>query len=219
MTFDRLNARKSLRKRTRPSDQHILPIISSLHEAQSQTQRGPGESTVRRGSLRVGPSSGRPLNSDVVVGIGIVAAVLQESQLKDPSEPSASSNLGLNLSAAAAVRIRVCCLFLQPLPWLGFVLRSVCSCHLFFFTAQSAAASLSPRPGRPLPLTPTPPPPLSTLSTPPPSLRYRELLHFAAQTVSRTESKEDEEEGDGRKYEREYNCNCEWQSCSRRCTC
>ena len=109
MTFDRLNARKSLRKRTRPSDQHILPIISSLHEAQSQTQRGPGESTVRRGSLRVGPSSGRPLNSDVVVGIGIgvVAAVLQESQLKDPSEPSASSNLGLNLSAAAAVRIRV----------------------------------------------------------------------------------------------------------------
>ena len=44
---DRLNARKSLRKRTRPSDQHILPIISSLHEAQSQTQRGPGECTVR----------------------------------------------------------------------------------------------------------------------------------------------------------------------------
>ena len=104
MTFDRLNARKSLRKRTRPSDQHILPIISSLHEAQSQTQRGPGESTVRRGSS-LGPSPGRPLNSDVVVGIGIVAAVLQESQLKDPSEPSASSNL--HLSAAAAVRIRV----------------------------------------------------------------------------------------------------------------
>ncbi|KAM5533530.1 hypothetical protein V8D89_012809 [Ganoderma adspersum] len=94
-TLATLNARKSLRKRTRPSDQHILPIISSLHEAQSQTQRGPGESTVRRGSS-LGPWSGRPLND--------VVAVLQESQLKDPSEPSATSNL--SLSAAAAVRIR-----------------------------------------------------------------------------------------------------------------
>ncbi|KAI1786823.1 hypothetical protein LXA43DRAFT_752308 [Ganoderma leucocontextum] len=64
-TLATLNARKSLRKRTRQPDQHILPIISSLHEAQSQTQREPGEST--------------------------------ESQLKDPSEPGASSNVNLNV--------------------------------------------------------------------------------------------------------------------------
>ncbi|KAI0756065.1 hypothetical protein C8Q80DRAFT_1126243 [Daedaleopsis nitida] len=42
-TLATLNARKSLRRRTRQPDQHILPMISSLHEAQSQTQREPGE--------------------------------------------------------------------------------------------------------------------------------------------------------------------------------
>lgn len=41
--FDRLNARKSLRRRTRQPDQHILPVISSLHEAQSQTRRDQGQ--------------------------------------------------------------------------------------------------------------------------------------------------------------------------------
>ncbi|PIL31157.1 hypothetical protein GSI_05854 [Ganoderma sinense ZZ0214-1] len=103
----RLNARKSLRKRTRPSDQHILPIISSLHEAQSQTQRGPGESTVRLGLLP-SSSSGRRLNDVVAVTVVVDVNVMQESQLKDPSsEPSASSNVNFNLSAAAAaVRIR-----------------------------------------------------------------------------------------------------------------
>ena len=41
--LDRLNARKSLRRRTRQPDQHILPVISSLHEAQSQTRGDHGE--------------------------------------------------------------------------------------------------------------------------------------------------------------------------------
>ncbi|KAI0370119.1 hypothetical protein BV20DRAFT_1076209 [Pilatotrama ljubarskyi] len=36
---ERLNARKSLRRRTRNADDHILPMISSLHEAQSETQQ------------------------------------------------------------------------------------------------------------------------------------------------------------------------------------
>ncbi|KAI0652742.1 hypothetical protein C8Q79DRAFT_939173 [Trametes meyenii] len=38
-TLATLNARKSLRRRTNKSDDHVLPVISSLHEAQSQTQR------------------------------------------------------------------------------------------------------------------------------------------------------------------------------------
>ena len=42
-TPDRLNARKSLRKRTRQPYPHILPVLSSLHEAQSQTRRGDGD--------------------------------------------------------------------------------------------------------------------------------------------------------------------------------
>ncbi|KAI0714548.1 hypothetical protein C8Q76DRAFT_727080 [Earliella scabrosa] len=42
-TLATLNARKSLRRRTRQPDQHILPVISSLHEAQSQTRGDHGE--------------------------------------------------------------------------------------------------------------------------------------------------------------------------------
>ncbi|KAL1950915.1 hypothetical protein VTO73DRAFT_64 [Trametes versicolor] len=38
-TLATLNARKSLRRRTHKVDDHILPVISSLHEAQSATQR------------------------------------------------------------------------------------------------------------------------------------------------------------------------------------
>ncbi|KAI0352217.1 hypothetical protein OH77DRAFT_1460656 [Trametes cingulata] len=38
-TLATLNARKSLRRRTRNADDHILPMISSLHEAQSETQQ------------------------------------------------------------------------------------------------------------------------------------------------------------------------------------
>ncbi|KAI0829098.1 hypothetical protein BC628DRAFT_1362489 [Trametes gibbosa] len=37
-TLATLNARKSLRRRTHKSDDHVLPVISSLHEAQSATQ-------------------------------------------------------------------------------------------------------------------------------------------------------------------------------------
>ncbi|TBU26595.1 hypothetical protein BD311DRAFT_762073 [Dichomitus squalens] len=47
-TLATLNARKSLRRRTYPPDQHILPVISflpSLPEAQSQTQRDLGEAS------------------------------------------------------------------------------------------------------------------------------------------------------------------------------
>ena len=47
--LDSLNARKSLRRRTHQGDQHILPMISSLHEAQSETH---GEDVCPASSLQ-----------------------------------------------------------------------------------------------------------------------------------------------------------------------
>ncbi|KAJ8495068.1 hypothetical protein ONZ51_g1910 [Trametes cubensis] len=40
-TLATLNARKSLRRRTNKLDDHVLPVISSLHDIQSHTQRDP----------------------------------------------------------------------------------------------------------------------------------------------------------------------------------
>ncbi|KAI0328457.1 hypothetical protein GY45DRAFT_1003362 [Cubamyces sp. BRFM 1775] len=40
-TLATLNARKSLRRRTNKLDDHVLPVISSLHDLQSHTQRDP----------------------------------------------------------------------------------------------------------------------------------------------------------------------------------
>ncbi|CDO76917.1 hypothetical protein BN946_scf184398.g5 [Trametes cinnabarina] len=45
-TLATLNARKSLRRRTTKFDDHALPVISSLHDVESQTRRGGQDASV-----------------------------------------------------------------------------------------------------------------------------------------------------------------------------
>ncbi|TBU48252.1 hypothetical protein BD309DRAFT_949988 [Dichomitus squalens] len=75
-TLATLNARKSLRRRTYPPDQHILPVISSLPslpKAQSQTQRDLGEASDSQLKATNSTSPGRtrtvtPLDAKHVTG-------------------------------------------------------------------------------------------------------------------------------------------------------
>ncbi|KAI0658282.1 hypothetical protein C8Q70DRAFT_917875 [Cubamyces menziesii] len=51
-TLATLNARKSLRRRTNKLDDHVLPVISSLHDIQSHTQRDPDSRSVSTTAYR-----------------------------------------------------------------------------------------------------------------------------------------------------------------------